>query len=113
MLISVIRAGKGIFHFTGDLDAYNLELLRELALRGEDNLDGAEIRIRVDPAEEAALRERKQWLENLGRAGVSVRVEHAPGKLLRESWYEALKSRAPRPQTDASVALREVAKEIA
>jgi hypothetical protein len=111
MLISVIRAGKGIFHFTGDLDSYNLELLRDLAMRGEE-LEGAEMRIRVDPAEEAALQERKQWLENLTRAGVSVHVEHAPGKLLRESWYEALKSRSARPQADTS-ALRAVAKEIA
>jgi len=113
MLISVIRAGKGMFHFTGDLDAYNLELLRELAMRGDD-LEGAEIRIRVDPAEEDALQERKQWLESLGRAGVSVRVEHAPGKLLRESWYEALKSRSPRPPADAAAgALHTVAKGIA
>ena len=102
-----------MFHFTGDLDAYNLELLRELAMRGDD-LEGAEIRIRVDPTEEDALQERKQWLESLGRAGVSVRVEHAPGKLLRESWYEALKSRSPRPPADAAGgALHTVAKGIA
>src|SRR5690349_3024364 len=95
MLISVIRAGKGIFHFTGDLDAYNLELVHELAKRG-DQAETAEIRIRIEPGEEDALKERKEWFENFTRAGIAVRVEQAPSKLLRESWYEALKTRSPR-----------------
>ena len=92
MLISVIRAGKGIFHFTGDLDAYNLELLDELTVHGAG--DGAELRIRVDPTEEAALRNHQGFLDHLARAGASVRVERAPARPFRESWYEALSARS-------------------
>lgn len=92
MLISVIRAGKGVFHFTGNLDAYNLELLDELTSRSE----GAELRIRIDPTEEAALRERQGWLDRLASTGASVRVERAPARPFRESWYEGLSARSAR-----------------
>jgi hypothetical protein len=61
-----------MFHFTGDLDAYNLELLRELAMRGDDPRRRRDPNP-VDPTEEDALQERKQWLESLGRAACRPR----------------------------------------
>jgi hypothetical protein len=92
MLISVSRAGRGIFHFSGNLDAYSFGLLHELTSAGRLS-EGAELKIRIDPSEEAALRERKGWLEALTRAGASVLVERAPARPFRESWYETLKAR--------------------
>ena len=92
MLISLIREGRGVFHFTGELDPYNLQLLHEIAARTAER-PGAELRIRLDPNEEALLSERKDWLLELTRGGTSVRVERSPAKPSRESWYETLSKR--------------------
>jgi hypothetical protein len=77
MWLSVTRAGRGIFYFAGELDEYNFELLREQAAR-LGPASGAELRIKLDPREESALRSRAgEWLGKLANAGVSVRLERA------------------------------------
>jgi hypothetical protein len=77
MLIAVIRAGtgRGILHFAGETDAYNLEMLRDHVSRAVASACDAQLRINVDKNEEAAFLEvTHDWLSALVNAGVSVQV---------------------------------------
>jgi hypothetical protein len=80
MLIAVTRGGKGVFHFAGELDEYNLTVVGD-HVRGLTRSNAtAELRIRLDADEESAFRNRAtQWIGRLADAGVAVTI-HAPGK---------------------------------
>ena len=82
MLIAVTRGGKGVFHFAGELDEYNLTVVGDhvrAASQGQ-GLARAELRIRLEADEESAFRNRAtQWLGRLADAGVAVTVQAPTG----------------------------------
>jgi len=76
MVVSVIQEGKGVLHFSGELDAYNLQLLGEHAATLSARAQHREIRIALDSGERAALTpEGARLLDRLATAGASVSVE--------------------------------------
>jgi len=73
MVISVIQQGKGVLHFSGELDGYNLQLLGEHASTLPRDTRENEIRIALDANERAALTpEGKNLLERLAAAGYAI-----------------------------------------
>ena len=84
MVISVIQEGKGVLHFSGELDAYNLQLLGEHAATLPSGPARPEIRIALDSRERAALTpESERLLNRLATAGVSVFTQsrHKEGRV--------------------------------
>jgi hypothetical protein len=74
MVISVIQQGKGVLHFSGELDSYNLELLGSLAAFSDDS-PRREVRIAVDAEERQALgSEGQRFLQRLKEAGYAVSI---------------------------------------
>jgi len=83
MVISVIQEGKGILHFSGELDPYNLQVFGEHASSLPAGANGGEIRISLDVDERAALTpENERWLKQLATAGfsVSIQARHKEGR---------------------------------
>lgn len=75
MVISVIQQGKGVLHFSGELDSYNLQLLGELATTLTGGPASNEIRIALDAGERAALEgPGRQLLDRLTTAGYDVSI---------------------------------------
>ena len=84
MVISVIQEGKGVLHFSGELDPYNLQLLGEHAASLPASPQRPEIRITIDDAERAALSpENERLLNQLATAGLSVfrKSRHKEGRV--------------------------------
>jgi hypothetical protein len=73
MVISVIQEGKGVLHFSGELDPYNIQLVSHHAANLTASPEQMEIRIALDPRERAALTpENERLLNRLATAGFSV-----------------------------------------
>jgi hypothetical protein len=84
MVISVIQEGKGVLHFSGELDPYNLQLVSEHAASLPPSAEPREIRIALDSAERDSLTEESErLLRQLATAGfsVSIRSRHKEGRI--------------------------------
>ena len=77
MVISVIQQGRGVLHFSGELDSYNLQLLGEHTAFTAESPE-REVRIALEPGEHANLTtEGRRVLERLRTAGYAVSIQPA------------------------------------
>jgi hypothetical protein len=81
MRVSVVQAGKSVFHVGGDLDTYSLETLRDHVTRFLQKSLDAHVLISMAPEDEDAFRNSaKRWIESLEAVGASVSVSVAKTK---------------------------------
>jgi hypothetical protein len=83
MLRAVIRSGREVFHFSGELSGYNLQTLRQ-HIRKPSEAGTVHLRIQIEPSDEEAFgRYSSRWLPELAKSGavIELRAPHKPSQM--------------------------------
>jgi hypothetical protein len=78
MMHATVRSQRGALHFIGEVNPYNLEVLRQYLRDTSREEGGVSLRIAVDADDQQAFAEQaRRWLAGLGRLGVAVELQKA------------------------------------
>jgi len=79
MLHARIRTGRDAFHFIAEVNAYNLQTLRQHVRQSLRESDDLALSMRIDRADQPAFeRHTARWLPALIKAGTCVELNVGP-----------------------------------
>jgi len=96
MLHAVIRSEDTAFHFSAEVDSYNLQMLLQHIRHATSRGRRVQLQIEIDREDELAFaKHTRRWLRGMRAAGGELKVAVLP--VQRGTW-------PPRPQTVAGAA---------